>query len=211
MRTAIRTPSTPAAWLALVLVAACGSDDDDGVGRVWPVGFSLEEGSVLSIGGFPPFDYDGSTGASVGTFTALGGGTGELRFAAADTTVPPLLIVPPLQAIRVEIIPNDLVGTMDLCTGEVELAFDAAFQPVLGDARPTAISVVTALTTGTSAGDQVVLTGTPMDGSGRGRLVGVAVVPLSGDPLVDLFLQLPADAAVDTPVRFEFPEGKPGC
>ena len=192
-----------------------GTDQREGgaAATARPARLSLGVDSRLSIGDLPVFPYDGRGGSSVGEMIDLGDGRAALHFPAQDMHVPPLAIVPGLPEIpvRVEILPRDLVGVVDFCTGAAELSFDAVFQPVFFDTRPSAIAVVTDLTTGRSTGAFREVTGEPLDTRGSLRLVGVARVPLTGDPLVDGLLRLPTDAVCELQGHLDFPEGRFSC
>jgi hypothetical protein len=169
--------------------------------------------SRLRIGALPWFDYDGRAGWATGTMTPTGDpGRYRLQFAPDTVRIVPLPMIAALPELplRVTMRANaDLDGWVDLCTGDTSLSFDATFQPeALGlDLRP--LSVVTPLTSGTDAG----YTGVRLDELGRGRLVGVAEVPATGDVLVDALLGLPAAAVADLAVDLDIatPVACPGA
>ena len=142
-------------------------------------------GSQLIIGAFPVFPYDGRAGSSTGTITERGGGHWDIRFPAATTRVPPLAMVAALPdlPLRVHIEPRDLVGTLDVCTGQMTLQFDARFRPEVFGSYQTPLSVVTPL-----------VSARPMDQSGHLRLEGTAQIPPTGDWFVDGLLGLPTGA-----------------
>lgn len=177
-----------------------------------PVRMVLGFDNELTIGGhLPAFAYDGRKGISIGTMTDMGNGLARVVFPAEDTVVPPLYMFPPLTFARVEIIPNDLVGWIDFCSGAAELNFDARFVPRLFDATMADLTVVTALTTAESAGEFKVLQGSPLDRLGDIQLVGVARVPVTDDGFVNWLLQLPTDAATDMKAHWDFPQGRFVC
>ncbi len=184
----------------------------DEAGRPLPIRMTLKYNGVLTISDMRPFPYDGREAESIGTVTDLGGGLAEIRFPASSAGAPPLLMMPGFNAVplRVEIMPRDLVGTVDFNTGEVKLSFDAAFQPNVLGLKSSPLSVITELTTGTSSGDFREVEGRPLDEKGDCRLVGVAVVPKTKDMMVNSFLSLPTDAVTEMEVHFDFPEGRPG-
>jgi hypothetical protein len=166
--------------------------------------------SRLRIGALPWFDYDGRAGWATGIMSPAGPpGRYEVRFPAEAVRIVPLPMIAQLPELplRVTMRPNaDLAGWVDLCSGAASLAFDATFQPeALGlDLRP--LSVVTPLSTA-PVGD---LSGTTLDEFGRGRLVGVAAVPATGDVLVDGLLGLPTAAIADLTVDLDV-TGEAGC
>ncbi|MCC7076761.1 MAG: hypothetical protein IT198_06505 [Acidimicrobiia bacterium] len=159
--------------------------------------------AALSIGALPAFAYDGRAGLGEGSAVETSPGVYALHFPAAQVTVPPLEMVPflPRLPLEVEIVPRDLNGTFDVCSGEMELDFDAVFVPRVGSRRLTPLSVVTPLTSGA----------VPLDALGSGRLSGTAQVPATGDVLVDTLLRLPAAASADLPVHVHFAGGPPAC
>lgn len=84
---------------------------------------------------------------------------------------------------------------MDPATGRADLEFLADFafsaEPLY---RAAPLVVSTTLTTEHSEGAFRSGDGVRLDGNGRARLVGVARVPVTGDPFLDNFLMLPTDA-----------------
>jgi hypothetical protein len=172
-----------------------------------PLVLAIESTSKLSIGAWMKFGYKG--GDAPGTMTEQGGGKASIAIPAATADIANLVIIPNLA--WVEITPKDMVGTIDFCSGQVEIAFDASFVPVFWGQRGTPMSVVTNLTTETSAGQLKTLTGIRLAADDKLKLVGVAVVPQTGDPKVDNLLKLPTDAVTDMDAHFEFAEGRFGC
>ncbi|MBX7161089.1 MAG: hypothetical protein K1X95_12425 [Acidimicrobiia bacterium] len=164
--------------------------------------------SRLLISRFPPFPYDGKGSGGTGTARDVAVGRYDVAFAGSDLSIPPVRLVPGLDAIRVDIITDGIAGTVDTGTGAVDLAFDASFQPAVGNYRPSPISVVTDLTTGESSGYFRHVTGDPMDAWGDVHLVGVAQVPRTGDVLVDWLLALPTDAVADLRVHLDIAGGR---
>ena len=125
-----------------------------------------------------------------------------LRFAAEQLTIPTLnwrttrilgLPLPP--GIAIAIVPERLQGHWQPDSGAVELAFRARFRfSLAGLYRAPDLLVATQLSSGEVAGRRHRASGSPLDGEGRGVLVGVARVEPSGDPLLDRFLGLPDEA-----------------
>jgi len=76
----------------------------------------------------------------------------------------------------------------------------------------TSLSVVTTMTTDTSAGISKTANGERLDRWGDALLVGVAKVPLTDDFMTNLMLNLPTDAACELPVHLDFLGGeRPNC
>merc|ERR1712086_596282 len=97
-------------------------------------------------------------------------------------------------SINISVI-SDLTGTLDVCTGELEMLFNATFTPevMIGNetTQQTPLSVATVLTTEVSTGFNSTRTGIRFDKQGSCRLVGVAKVPLTDGWLENWILSLP--------------------
>lgn len=208
-------------WFVLLLLcASVGCSDSDShnteeppLGTEREIRLTSNYNSVLSIGKDPilEYPYDARGPGSPGTMTYTGHGRANLFFAAEDMSVKNLYPFGEGVPAYVEILPADMRGAVDFCTGQVFLAYEAQFVPVVFGIRQGALSVVTELTTGTSSGDFRVVTGRPMDERGDCRLVSVAVVPRTGDPFVDRALGLPTDAVSEIESHFDFPQGRFPC
>jgi hypothetical protein len=97
--------------------------------------------------------------------------------------------------LAIVIVPQRLSGRWQPQSGEVELAFEARFQLLLaGRSLVPDLQVSTCLGTGAVAGERQRAEGCPLDGGGRGVLVGVAQVPPTGTWWLDRFLGLPGEA-----------------
>ncbi len=210
------TPRASRSGLLLAIVgvgvawccAACG----EGGGSSGPdqIRMAVGSGGRLTIARFPPFRYDGRGSGGVGRVTSLADGVAGVRFEGDELAIPPLAIVG--DAVRIDITTGSLEGAVDFCGGEIHLAFDASFRPVLfGQSYPTAISVVTDLTSETASGELASYTGARLDESGGAFLVGVARVPATEDPFVNALLSLPTDAVAELPVTLEPLPTRPSC
>lgn len=156
--------------------------------------------------------YDARGPGSPGTITYKGGGKADLIFRAEDATVTDLeLPGVPRSIAYVKIVPTDMIGEIDFCTGEASYKLDSKFQPVTFGVPMDPMSVVTTQTTGTSSGDFTEVTGRPMDESGDLRMVSVAVVPPTGNAYVDTVMNLPTDSVSELEVHFDFPDGRFPC
>lgn len=164
---------------------------------------TTEAGCALAIGPYPHFRYDGRGGGGVGRAgESLGGGWQALMFEPASLAIPPLhwrttrLLGCPLPpGLRIAIRPQELQGRWHPGSGAVELRFVARFA-LLVAARPVApdLIVATELATHAVGGRRHRAEGTPLDGEGRGVLVGIATVAPTGAGWVDRFLHLPDEA-----------------
>jgi len=168
-----------------------------------PMALTTESGCALAIGPFPRFRYDGRGGGGPGmTAEPREEGWQELVFDPASLCIPALsrrttrmlgLPLPP--GLRIAIAPERLEGRWHPPSGTVELSFLARFQLLVAD-RPVApdLIVATRLATDAARGRRHQVCGTPLDGEGRGVLVGIATVPPTGEAWLDRFLQLPDEA-----------------
>lgn len=190
--------------------------DSSEIGVFMKVGKDAE----LSIAQFPPFAYDGLGSYGIGTFSRQGD---ELAVEFTQFSVPALEAIPGLIPflrefpglgfVRIEIETRRLAGTINPATGQIDLAFDASFTPVIFEKRFPSIAVVTNCTTETSTGLAHTVTGERLDGWGDARLAGVAVVPkllpAADDPqkaekeFINAFLGLPTDAVCELPVHLD--------
>lgn len=168
----------------------------------------------LQVSRWPRFRYDPMGANVTATVNWLAGTQAHVSFPAEELNIPPLKLlgnqVP--GGIGVIIEPRALEGVIDICSGEANLDFDAVFTPYLfGRIWDTGIEVVTALTTGKSAGYFQEVEGTPLDQWGDGKLVGVAQVPLTDDDFINRFLRLPTDAVAELPSHIDIEGGWELC
>lgn len=92
---------------------------------------------------------------------------------------------------------------MDTGTGQAELSFDADFTFTGGPIyKPPSLNVKTILSTEQANGRFRSASGERFVGS-KGKLVGIADVPKTGDWVLDTFLQLPTDAFALLSAEFE--------
>jgi len=160
-------------------------------------------GCSLAIGRYPRFRYNASGGGGSG----LGGeldpaGWQPLLFEPAGLAIPPLswrttrvggLPLPP--GLSISLLPQRLAGRWQPASGVVELEFLARFRfAIAGIYQAPDLVVQTSLGTGAVQGQRHSASGQPLDGDGRGLLVGVATVPPTGEGWLDRFLGLPDEA-----------------
>jgi len=177
----------------------------------------------LSISSFPTFGYDGFGSYGIGTYTLSDDGRkAQVEFSEFSVPdldlipgwIPFLSEVPGLGFVRIEIETHALRGSVDLETGQVDLAFDATFNPVIFEIAFPGVAVVTNVTTETSVGIKHSATGQRLDAWGDAVLAGVAIVPklepASDDSqkvqkeLENTLLSLPTDAVCVLPVHIDF-------
>jgi hypothetical protein len=166
--------------------------------------------SISFLGSFVEYPYDGKGSDGVGALGPVVDGRAAVEF--SQFRIPHLQIIPGLDDIRVEIEPHSLSGEIDFCSGRIELDFDSTFTSFMGDREVTSMAIVTTITTETSTGFSQTVDGERMDRWGDARLVGVAKVPLTDDPLTNFMLGLPNDAVCELPVHLHFHGGdRPAC
>jgi len=168
-----------------------------------PMALATEANCALAIGPFPRFRYDGSGGGGLAMAAdPQAEGWQAMVFDPASLLIPPLsrrttrLLGVPLPAgLRIVIRPERLEGRWHPPSGAVELSFLARFHLLVAD-RSLApdLIVATRLATDGAQGRRHQVCGTPLDGQGRGVLVGIAMVPPTGQGWLDRFLGLPDEA-----------------
>lgn len=171
--------------------------------------------SKLGIGtALPPFLFDPAIGhhnaGGVGTIGPVQDGKASFRINVSDVYIAPLEIFPSMfnlsiniPIIRVNINLNQaLTGSINFCSGQLEMIFNASFVPVSLNETSPALPVVTTLTTETSTGYKHTRNGTRFDQWGDGKVVGVSKVPKSSSVFENLLLSLPTDAITEMPAHF---------
>lgn len=158
---------------------------------------------ALAIGRYPQFRYDARGGGGLGELDGQEGATHQLvRFPAEGLSIPPLtgrttrilgLPLPP--GLSITIAASQLAGTLNPATGEVALRFQARFRfRLAGLYQAPDLLIDTQLGTGLVRGRRHSAVGQTLGDDGGALLVGVAVVPPSGDLWLDRFLGLPDEA-----------------
>lgn len=175
---------------------------------------ATEAGCGLAIGPYPRFRYDGRGGGGWAAVAPIEEeGWQSVVFDPATLSIPPLswrstrclgLPLPP--GLEIAIHPVQLRGRWHPRSGAVELHFFAHFRLLLAS-RPVApdLIVVTQLVTHAVRGQRHQAAGRPLDGAGRGVLVGVATVAPTGEDWVDRFLRLPDEALAMLRCQFQIP------
>ena len=160
-------------------------------------------GCRLRIGEYPHFDYDARGGGG----EALENATSDmniikLKFSSKTFSIPALtsnttkfLKIPLPIGLEIKMLMEKLQGTLNKKTGEIILEFEAKFVfKVLSIVKFPALLVKTSLETGSV---QTVLNqakGLCLQKNGKARLVGIALIPKTGNKILDLFLGLPNEA-----------------
>ncbi|XP_051193328.1 uncharacterized protein [Lolium perenne] len=170
-------------------------------GTSFSVEFLTRDGCRLGISRYPDFAYNAQGGRGVGAGRGAADGTVLVDFDVASLYIPAMsgattrflgLPLPPF--LKIEILPEALRGTIDRTTGQVDLKFRSRFCFSVGSIyRAPPLFVDTTLTSEESSGAIRRGTGERLDGQGRCKLVGVAVLDPIGDAFMDTFLSLPTE------------------
>ncbi|XP_062222453.1 uncharacterized protein LOC133921547 [Phragmites australis] len=171
---------------------------------VLSVEFRTRDGCLLGISRYPDFEYNAQGGCGVGAGRSAEGGedgTVLVDFDVACLYIPPMsgvtarflgLPLPPF--LKIDILPEALGGTIDRGTGQVDLKFRSRFCFSVGSFyKAPPLFVDTTLTSEESKGTIRSGVGERMDGEGRCKLVGVAVVDPIDDLFMNTFLSLPTE------------------
>ncbi len=148
---------------------------------------------------------------------AVDGDVVTVEFDASSLCIPPIdyrstkvVGVPIPPPLKIEILPKELKGTVNVRTGEANLDFDARFQFDAGSLYHAApLSIVTRLSSEGSSGRMLRGSGERLRGveamaGGRVKLAGVASVPKTGDGFLDSFLMLPSEALAVLSAEIQF-------
>ncbi|WOL10017.1 hypothetical protein Cni_G18771 [Canna indica] len=204
LRSKRRTPSITASYVKQQAAGKAAASSEE-----LTVKFETLEGCKLGISRYPDFGYNAKGG--IGT-AAVGRADDKSETATADDVLPVsfdigTLYIPPLTGattkflglplppfLKIAIVPEIFRGIIGRGTGKVELQFRAKFLFSAGSIyRAPPLMVETTLTSEESKGAMREGRGERMDGGGRCKLVGVAVVDPIDDILMNSFLRLPTE------------------
>ncbi len=161
------------------------------------------EGCQLAIGSYPPFDYDARGGGGEGTLIPTHkDNVLYLRFSSETFSIPPLtyqttkfLSLPLPPGLKIEMSMNQLEGTINKVSGEIVLKFESRFIFSIGSIwNFPDLLVKTSLETGKVKGFSHEAEGMVRQSNGQTKLVGVAMIPITGNKVLDTFLGLPNEA-----------------
>ena len=164
------------------------------------------EGCRLKIGKYPSFSYNAYGG----------GGEAELlpnqknnllhiAFSSKTFSIPPLtskttrfLSLPLPPGFKIKMFMNQLEGTIDKNSGEVLLKFESKFLFSIGGILKFPELIVKALlTTGKVKGKLNEGKGSVIQNNGITKLVGISIIPKTGNKILDNFLGLPNEALAE--------------
>eukprot|EP01026_Neomeris_dumetosa_P041183 TRINITY_DN3406_c0_g1_i6.p1 TRINITY_DN3406_c0_g1~~TRINITY_DN3406_c0_g1_i6.p1 ORF type:complete len:246 (+),score=16.53 TRINITY_DN3406_c0_g1_i6:63-740(+) len=159
----------------------------------------------LAVAVYPMFGYNAEGGGGVGRAVideeSETGTRYNLQWDPEEVFIPDLtyqtttfLGIPLPPPLKIAIVPNKLEGWWDQESGEAQLYFSSKFNFSIGPLyQAPSLDVDVTLTTERADGQLRQGKGQRLR-NGKGRLVGIATVPLTGDYLLDKFLMLPNDA-----------------
>ena len=164
------------------------------------------KGCRLKIGKYPPFTYNAYGGG--GNATLLPNKKNNLlhiSFASTTFSIPPLtskttrfLSLPLPPAFKIEMSMDQLEGTIDKNSGEVLLKFESKFLFSIGTIlKFPKLIVNTLLTSGKAKGKLHEGEGHVLQNNGTLKLVGISIIPKTGNKILDTFLGLPNEALAE--------------
>ena len=164
------------------------------------------EGCRLKIGKYPPFTYNAHGGG--GKATLLPNQKDSLlhiSFSSKTFSIPPLtskttkfLSFPLPPGLKIEMSMDQLKGTIDKNSGEVLLKFESKFFFSIGTMlKFPELIVKTSLITGKVKGKLHEGEGIVLQMNGKAKLVGISIIPKTGNKILDTFLGLPNEAIAE--------------
>ena len=164
------------------------------------------EGCRLKIGKYPPFTYNANGGG--GNATLLPNQTNNLlhiSFSSKTFSIPPLtskttrfLSLPLPPGFKITMSMDKLEGTIDKNSGEVLLKFESKFFFSIGAIfKFPKLRVKTILKTGKVKGQLHQGEGHVLQNNGTTKLVGISIIPKTGNKVLDIFLGLPNEALAE--------------
>ena len=166
---------------------------------------SLED-CQLKIGSYPPFSYNASGGGGKGTLLPnQENNILYLNFSSKTFSIPPLtskntkfLSLPLPPGLKIEMSMDKLEGTINKSSGEILFKFESRFVfSIAGLIKFPDLLVKTLLETGQVTGQLHQGNGLALQKNGRVTLVGVSIIPPTGNKILDTFLGLPNEALAE--------------
>ncbi len=164
------------------------------------------EGCRLTIGSYPPFTYNAYGGGGKATLIpSQKNNLLNISFSSKTFSIPPLtskttkfLSLPLLPGLKIEMSMDQLTGTIDKKSGEVLLNFKSRFLFSIGPMINFPELIVNSLLkTGKVKGKLHEGEGLVLQKNGRTKLVGVSIIPKTGNKILDTFLGLPNEAIAE--------------
>ena len=164
------------------------------------------DGCRLAIGKYPSFRYNAYGGG--GEATLLPNQKYNLihiSFSSKAFSIPPLtskttrfLSLPLPPGFKINMSMDHLEGTIDMDSGEVLLEFESKFIFSIGAIlKFPELIVKTLLTTGKVKSKLHEEEGLVLQNNGTTKLVGISIIPKTGNKILDTFLGLPNEALAE--------------
>ena len=164
------------------------------------------EGCRLKIGKYPPFSYNAYGGGGKATLLPNeNNNILHISFSSKTFSIPPLnskttrfLTLPLPPGFKIEMSMNHLGGTIDENSGEVSLNFESKFIFSIGTMlKFPELKIKTFLKTGKVKGKLHEGEGLAVQKNGTTKLVGISIIPKTGNKILDTFLGLPNEALAE--------------
>ena len=164
------------------------------------------DGCRLKIGKYPPFTYNAYGGGGKAKFlTNQKSHLLSISFSSKSFAIPPLtskttkfLFFPLPPCFKIEMSMDKLEGTIDQNSGKVSLTFESKFLFSIGTMlKFPELIVKTLLKTGKVKSKLHYGEGLPLQDNGTTKLVGISIIPKTGNKILDTFLGLPNEALAE--------------
>ena len=160
----------------------------------------------LKIGKYPSFIYNAYGGGGKATLLpSQNNNLPHINFSSKSFSIPSLtsktttfLSLPLLPGLKIKMSMDHLAGTIDKNSGEVLLKFESKFLFSIGTIfKFPELIVKTFLKTGKVKGKLHQGEGLLLQKSGLTKLVGISIIPKTGNKILDTFLGLPNEALAE--------------
>ena len=164
------------------------------------------EGCRLKIGSYPSFFYNALGGGGKGSLLpSKKKNILYLKFSCQTFSIPPLtskttrfLFLPLPPGLKIEMFMDKLEGTINENSGEVLFKFESKFIFSIGGIIEFPYLLVkTTLQTGKVKGTLHEGHGLVRQKTGKTTLVGISIIPPTGNKILDTFLGLPSEAIAE--------------
>ena len=164
------------------------------------------KGCRLAIGQYPSFSYDAyGGGGEAALIPSQKSNLLHISFSSKTFSIPPLtskttkfLSLPLPPGLKIEMSMDELKGTIDKNSGEVLLKFESKFLFSIGAIlKFPELIVQTLLKTGKVKGNLHQGEGLVLQNNGATKLVGISIIPKTGNKILDTFLGLPNEALAE--------------
>ena len=164
------------------------------------------DGCRLTIGKYPSFSYNAYGGGGEATLLPYQkSNLLHISFSPKTFSIPPLtskstkfLSLPLPPGLKIEMSMDQLKGTVNKKSGEVLLKFESKFLFSIGSIHTFPELIVrTLLKTGKVQGKLHQGEGLSLQKNGRTKLIGLSIIPPTGNKVLDTFLGLPNEALAE--------------